>query len=97
MTNSVQTKTIHEFLADEPNVDRSELWAALWGILSEAKDKITAELDVTPYHSGAGLEYWTSEDGNYEAPSTRTPATRTTASSGWCTPGSATARPPSST
>ena len=37
-----------------PDVDRSELWAALWGILSEAKDKITAELDVQPHPSGAG-------------------------------------------
>ncbi len=66
VTASTQTKTIHEFLADAPDVDRSELWAALWGILSEAKDEITAELDVEPHPSGAGLEYWTSEDGGYE-------------------------------
>lgn len=66
MTSSTQTKTIHEFLAEAPDVDRSELWAALWGILSEAKDKITAELDVAPHASGAGLDYWTSEDGSYE-------------------------------
>jgi len=66
MTSSTQTKTIHEFLADAPNVDRMELWTALWGILSDAKDKITAELDVQPYPSGQGLEYWTSEDGGYE-------------------------------
>ena len=66
MSSSTQTKTIHEFLADAPNVDRMELWTALWGILSEAKDKITAELDVQPYPSGEGLEYWTSEDGGYE-------------------------------
>jgi hypothetical protein len=63
---STQTRTIHEFLAAAPDVDRSELWAALWGILSEAKDKITAELDVQPHHSGEGLDYWTSPDGGYE-------------------------------
>ena len=66
MSSSTQTKTIHEFLADAPNVDRMELWTALWGVLSDAKDKITAELDVQPYPSGDGLEYWTSEDGGYE-------------------------------
>ena len=66
MTASTQTKTIHEFLADSPDVDRSELWTALWGILSDAKDEITAELAVEPHPSGAGLEYWTSEDGGYE-------------------------------
>ena len=27
MTSSTQTKTIHEFLAEAPDVDRSELWA----------------------------------------------------------------------
>ena len=54
VSNRTQTKTIHEFLADDPDVDRSELWAAFWGILSEAKDKITAELDVKPHPSGAG-------------------------------------------
>ncbi len=66
MTSSTQTKTIHEFLAEAPDVDRSELWAALWGILSEAKDKITAALEVHPHASGADLEYWTSDDGGYE-------------------------------
>lgn len=66
MTSSTQTKTIHEFLAEAPDVDRSELWAALWGILGEAKDKITAELEVTPHASGAGLDYWASPDGGYE-------------------------------
>ncbi len=66
MSNSVQTKTIHEFLAEAPDVDSSELWAAFWGILSEAKDRITAELAVTPHPSGEGLDYWTTDDGGYE-------------------------------
>jgi hypothetical protein len=66
MTSSTQTKTIHEFLAEAPDVDRSELWAAFWEILSEAKDKITAELAVSPHASGADLEYWTTDDGGYE-------------------------------
>lgn len=64
--SSQQTKTIHEFLAENPDVDRSELWAAFWEILSEAKDKITAELEVQPHPSGAGLDYWATDDGGYE-------------------------------
>ncbi|TIC88057.1 red chlorophyll catabolite reductase [Nocardioides sp. GY 10113] len=66
MSSSTQIKTIHEFLAEAPDVDNSELWSALWGILSEAKDRITAELAVTPHASGAGLEYWKTDDGSYE-------------------------------
>ena len=66
MSSSTQTKTIHEFLAEAPDVDSSELWAAFWEILSEAKDRITAELPVQPHPSGAGLDYWATEDGSYE-------------------------------
>ena len=66
MTASTQTKTIHEFLAEAPDVDSSELWGAFWGILSEAKERITAEHAVQPHPSGEGLDYWTSEDGGYE-------------------------------
>ena len=66
MSNRTETKTIHEFLAENPDVDRSELWAAFWEILSEAKAKITAELEVEPHPSGTGLDYWATEDGGYE-------------------------------
>ncbi|WP_244932144.1 hypothetical protein [Nocardioides sp. W7] len=66
MTSSTQTKTIHEFLAEAPDVDSSELWAAFWEILSEAKDRITAELPVQAHPSGADLEYWATEDASYE-------------------------------
>ncbi|MCD4524377.1 hypothetical protein [Nocardioides sp. cx-173] len=66
MSSSAQTKTIHEFLAEAPDVDSSELWAAFWEILSEAKEKITAQLPVREHPSGAGLEYWATDDGSYE-------------------------------
>ncbi len=65
-TSSAQTKTIHEFLADNPDVDNSELWATFWQILSDAKDRIVAELPVQPHASSAGLDYWATEDGSYE-------------------------------
>ena len=35
-------KTIHEFLADNPNVDVSAAWERFWGILSGVKDRIAA-------------------------------------------------------
>lgn len=65
-TSSKQTKTIHEFLAENPDVDNSELWAKFWGILSEAKDRIVAELPVQPHPSSAGLDYWATDDESYE-------------------------------
>ncbi|WP_164477829.1 hypothetical protein [Nocardioides pantholopis] len=64
--SSAQTKTIHEFLAESPDVDSSELWAQFWEILSEAKDRITAELPVQPHPSSAGLDYWATDDASYE-------------------------------
>ncbi len=63
---NIQTKTIHEFLAEAPDVDSSALWASFWEILSEAKDRITAELAVIPHASGADLDYWITDDGAYE-------------------------------
>ena len=41
--SSAQTKTIHEFLAENPDVDSSALWAPVWGILTETKDRMVAE------------------------------------------------------
>ncbi len=64
--SSAQTKTIHEFLAENPDVDNTELWTTFWEILSAAKDRIVAELPVAAHPSSAGLEYWKTEDGNYE-------------------------------
>lgn len=63
---SSQTKTIHEFLAENPDVDNTELWSQFWEILSEAKKRIVAELPVQPHPSSAGLDYWSTEDGSYE-------------------------------
>ncbi|WP_104106799.1 hypothetical protein [Nocardioides sp. 616] len=66
MSSSRQTKTIHEFLADNPDVDNSELWAKFWQILSDAKDRIVAELPVRPHPASEGLDYWATDDGSYE-------------------------------
>ncbi|MBM9459170.1 hypothetical protein JK386_04595 [Nocardioides sp. zg-536] len=66
MSSSTQTKTIHEFLAEAPDVDSHDLWAQFWEILSEAKDKVTAALPVTAHPTSEGLGYWQTEDGSYE-------------------------------
>lgn len=65
-TSSSQTKTIHEFLAENPDVDSTELWGQFWEILTDAKDRIVAELPVQPHPSSEGLDYWSTEDGSYE-------------------------------
>lgn len=64
--SSLQTKTIHEFLAENPDVDNTELWAQFWEILSEAKERIVKELPVEAHPSSADLEYWATEDKSYE-------------------------------
>ncbi|KHL15800.1 red chlorophyll catabolite reductase (RCC reductase) [Mumia flava] len=65
-SSSAQTKTIPEFLAEAPDVDSRELWQAFWEILTAAKDRITAELDVQPHPSSAGLSAWSTPDETYE-------------------------------
>ncbi|MCD9198605.1 hypothetical protein [Aeromicrobium wangtongii] len=66
MTSSSQTKTIPEFLAEAPDVDSHALWQQFWEILSEAKDKITAVLPVSPHPSSEGLGAWNTDDNSYE-------------------------------
>jgi hypothetical protein len=65
MTNT-DTKTIHEFLAENPNVDVSRAWERFWRILTAVKDRITARFEVTRHASCAGREYYTSPNGEWE-------------------------------
>lgn len=67
MTESArQTKTIHEYLAENPDVDVSETHAKLWEILSELRDKVQKRFPMEPQPASAGLEYWQTESGDYE-------------------------------
>ena len=61
-----QTKTIHEYLADEPDVDVSATHAALWDILSELRDRAQARFPMTQQPASEGLDYWATESGDYE-------------------------------
>lgn len=62
-----ETKTLDEFLAENPNVDVSRYWERCWGILTELKEKITARfphLDQDP--TTFDREYYTSPNGEFE-------------------------------
>lgn len=63
-TNDI--KTIHEFLAENPNVDVSAAWKRFWTTLSSVKDKIAARFPVERHPSCAGREYYTSPNGEWE-------------------------------
>jgi hypothetical protein len=59
-----QTKTIHEYLAENPDVDVTDTHQQLYGILGDLKDRVLAEMpDLTPQPECAGLEYWQNETG----------------------------------
>jgi hypothetical protein len=66
MTGASQTKTIHEFLAENPNVDVSEAHEALWNIISELKDRTEALFPVERQAACEGLEYWSTDDGTWQ-------------------------------
>lgn len=61
---SSQTKTIHEYLAENPNVDVTDTHQQLYGILGELKDRVLTEMpDLTPQPASSGLEYWQTDTG----------------------------------
>lgn len=61
------TKTIDQFLAENPDVDVSKAWERSWGILTDIKDKIATRFPGAELHpSCAGREYYTSPNGEFE-------------------------------
>jgi hypothetical protein len=63
---TTDTKTIHEFLAENPNVDVSKAWERCFGILGGIKDRIGGRLPVERHPECAGREYYTSPDKAFE-------------------------------
>lgn len=70
---TADTKTIDQFLAENPDVDVSKQWERCWNILTDIKTKIAAsytdngsntELVLDP--SCEGREYYTSPAGEFE-------------------------------
>jgi len=66
MTEQSAVKTIHEFLADNPNVDVSKQWERCWGIHSKIADKIIKQFNAKLHPISEDVEYYTSQDGAME-------------------------------
>ena len=67
MTKQSDTKTIHEFLAENPNVDVSKQWERCWNIHGKIADRITKYFDAKLHPISEDSEYYTSPDGQMEA------------------------------
>ncbi|MEH6516675.1 MAG: hypothetical protein V7742_08340 [Halioglobus sp.] len=64
---SADTKTIDQFLADNPDVDVSKAWERCWGILSDIKSRIAQRFPVLVLEPNcADREYYTSPNGEFE-------------------------------
>ena len=61
-----ETKTIHEFLAENPDVDVSKAWERAWGIQTKIVDRVKQRFAVEKHPSCADREYYTSPDGKME-------------------------------
>ena len=66
MSTKTETKTIHEFLAENPDVDVSQHWERLWGIQTGIVDRVKARFPVEKHPACTGREYYTSPDGRME-------------------------------
>lgn len=61
------TKSIFEFLAENPNVDVSKAWERCYGILKGVKERIAERLGPVELHPAcADREYYTSPDESWE-------------------------------
>ena len=67
MTQHTDTKTIDQFLAENPDVDVSRYWERCWSILAGVKDRIAARYpDLEREANTADRDYYTSPNGEWE-------------------------------
>lgn len=67
MTHNSDTKTIDQFLAENPNVDVSKAWERSWNILTDIKDRIATRFPALTLDPACkGREYYTSPNGEFE-------------------------------
>jgi len=66
MTERTETKTIMEFLQENPNVDVSSAWERCWGIHSKIVERVQSRFSVEKHHSTEGEDYFTSPDKQME-------------------------------
>lgn len=60
------TKTLDQFLAENPNVDVSRAWEKCWSVLTDVKDQIGARFENHLHPNCKGREYYTSPNGEFE-------------------------------
>lgn len=64
---NTDTKTIDQFLAENPDVDVSRAWEQCWGVLAGIKEQIAARFPgLQPEPDCADREYYTSPNGEFE-------------------------------
>jgi hypothetical protein len=64
---TADTKTIDQFLAENPDVDVSKAWERCWGILHDIKTRIAGRFPaLEPEPNCVGREYYTSPNGEFE-------------------------------
>ncbi|MEC9376036.1 MAG: hypothetical protein VYA80_06655 [Pseudomonadota bacterium] len=67
MSKQSDVKTIHEFLADNPNVDVSKQWERCWNIHGKINEQILNYFKDSSLHPiSEGADYYTSPDGQME-------------------------------
>ena len=64
---TADTKTIDQFLAENPDVDVSHAWERCWGILSDIKQQIADRFPgLQPEPNCEDRAYYTSPNGEFE-------------------------------
>jgi len=67
MAGHADTKTIDQFLAENPNVDVTPYWERCWGILAGAKDQIANRFPGLEREKNTrDRDYYTSPNGEWE-------------------------------
>jgi hypothetical protein len=66
MSKHSDVKTIHEFLAENPDVDVSRQWERCWEIHGRIAARIVERFDAKLHPISQGAEYYTSSDGQME-------------------------------
>ncbi len=66
VSKGTETKTIMEFLAENPNVDVSRAWERCWNIHSKIVERVQARFGVQRHAQSDGFDYWGSPDGQLE-------------------------------
>ncbi len=61
-----ETRTIMEFLAENPSVDVSRAWERCLGIHARIVDRVRARFPVERHPQNAGQDYWASADRQLE-------------------------------